>query len=186
MTSEKTYGAEARLGSLWNHMGPILGGGNGQRQTIRLALDQTISSTTPAIVGSSAGNVPFSFPVAFTGGSGDIQARALLTCQQGTVASNQLFRFNGPVASHARSTWKSYPFAAAPNIGTGQITDISASTFGSGSYGNGTVFVIECDLIATFTSTGTLSLVAAEGTNLDTFVVSSYSWITFETVGQTT
>jgi hypothetical protein len=150
---------------------------NTGRLHILVNASQTISSTTPAIVG--ANSVPLSCPV--KAATGTYHVHGIITCVQGATADVQNFRFNGPaVAAPSRMNWKSYNLAGSAGLGTSSVTDIGVTAFGTPAWAIGATFFTEYDGHYVFTADGTLSLVAAESTNLHTFAIAIGSFMIVE------
>ena len=180
MTSDKTYSNEQRLNQLRNNMGPAPAGtGNGQRQTLDVTANQTILSTTPAVVG--ANSVPLSWAVV----AGKWYLYAEITYVPALSAGNASLRLTlgGGAATNLRASFWMY----APGVGAqlyGQVTamdtDMQSSTMTAGTT---SLFVVSATM--NLGGAATLSLTARTSVAADTYVIQSYSFGTLESVGQT-
>jgi hypothetical protein len=185
VASEKSYSTESRLDSLWNHLGPVTaGGGNGQRQAKWITANQSITSTTPVVVG--ANSVPLSWSVV----AGSYELSGLLVCVIGATATQPVYQVNGGGAAVSLML---VPYAFTYESGTGESTfngHLSAlatpTNSPTASFPIGAVVHFAFRGILTFTGAGTLDIRTAENTNLDPFTMSLGSMASLESAGQTT
>jgi len=181
MSSDKAYSAELWLNQLWNHLGPApAGGGNGQRQTIRITATQTISSTSQVHVG--ANSVPLSWTITNTG---LYLLEGNITYIPNAAAGSAILRVAGVTASNVRIKCKNYPGTGVQSANVLDVTtingDITSSTMGAGS----PVCEFQLAAVLSLSGIGTLSVDARCSIGTDTFDIQSYSWATLESVGQT-
>ena len=175
--ADKAYVIEQRLSALWNHLGPIAaGGGNGQRQTVFSTADQVISSNTDIAVTS----------LGYTVVAGAYLISGKLIATQGTGAVTQALGFTGPATSHVRisAEWFSSPGGGAYATGANVLGTLAGGVT-TPAFSAGVQNYWDFEGMVVFTAGGTLQVVAhANGAN--TFTMGSYSFLTAETVGQTT
>jgi hypothetical protein len=123
------------------------------------ATPQTISSTTGATVTG----------LSCTVGIGTYHIRARIIGKVGATAGGQNLNITGPAISAGNASLTSLGVASAV-IGVSTSSAIS-SNMATGAFAANVVFVSHLDAWYTFTASGTLSLQAGEGTNLDTWTV---------------
>jgi hypothetical protein len=178
-TDDKAYSAELRLNALWSHLGPAAAGtGNGQRVTqFTTTAPQVIASTTPANVNG------LSVPVV----AGGYLIIGTLHCIMGATADNVQVRIQGPAISHMRVQWDLVPegtggqsvFGARQTL-IGTVTQPCTNNLIAGAN-----FSVHFKGPVVFSAGGTMTVQAAENTNLNTWNVLDYSWWTVESAGQT-
>ncbi len=179
MSSDKSYSAERQTGLLWNHLGPApLGTGNGQRLTVYSTADQLVNATSDGNLTGLAS--PAGYIVA-----GAYRISGKLIGTQGPGSVTQAAGFTGPATSHVRisACW----FANGGGAYTTGAAVISSLAGGISTPAFSTTVQNYWDFegLVVFTAAGTLNMVghAASGTN--TWTAGSYSFLTLETVGQT-
>jgi hypothetical protein len=137
------------------------------RASLILASTQSISSTTPApLTGLSAA-------VAV----GAYRVHGWMEGSQGATAAGQIIGFTGPATT---APTRLFYYWVQQGVAQ-QFSTISNSglltTFTSPAYGAGDTFLFYFDGVVTFSSPGTLTVIAAEGTATDNFSVIAGSFI---------
>jgi hypothetical protein len=176
-TDDKAYTTEQRLNALWNHLGPVPAGtGNGQARTYWTAGTQNVTSTTRADITGITG-----IPVV---AGGSYEFSGIICGQQGPVAAGQVVSWDGPVLSFGRV------FTETNAQGNTSVTDSDLTgalpwIHTTPAWGNGVIFYVRFRGFFTVSSGTAFKMQAAEGTNLDTWVIAAASLLTIESVAQT-
>lgn len=176
-----------RVATIFNAAGLISpgtgGGGNGQRQTLELPVNQTISSTTEAVVGSNASNTPLQWAV--------VPGKYLLTAEityipSLTVADSACLRLAGTFSvGNIRCNFRQYNGEGVVQVNKGHVlnlgVDMQSSSMTAAAY-----CVFEFRAAINCNTSGVLQITARILTsNADTYVIQAYSFATLESVGQT-
>jgi hypothetical protein len=186
MVSDKSYTSEQRLNALWNHLGPApAGSGNGQRITRVITANQTISSTSDTVIG--ANSVPMSWTVV----PGLYLIQGMVNWVQNVATVAQGMGFGGVTISNGRVA-NSWTVATQQAQGGVNYRELNSGTGFGTAAGQSPAYTVAIGSVEWFFhgsllvgSTGTLSVLGAEGTNGDTWTIGAYSYATLESVGQT-
>ncbi len=187
MSSDKAYSAELRLNQLWNHLGPAPAGtGNGQRVTVYTTADQLINSTTDGVIAPPTGPA-LSYTVAAASYPAAYLISGKFIATQGSSAGGnqtQAVGFTGPATSHVRisACWFASGGSAYPT-GAVVISSLSGGV-STPAFSLTTQNYWDFEGLLVFTAGGALSMVG-HCNGVFTWTANSYSFMTLESVGQT-